>query len=71
VTSTQQQTRPVVLARSRAIWSLRRDMKDIVSPLCDEQVGIWVDGQSIVTDRRTARLLAKRLNQMLDATVKS
>ena len=52
-------------------WSLRKDLKDYVypGPTCEGFV-IWFGGQRIVTDRATARLLAKRINQCLDATVK-
>ena len=51
------------------VWSLRKDHKDYVRSVNDE-ILLWVDGQRIVTDRATARLLAKRINECLDATVK-
>lgn len=50
------------------IWSLRRDMRDFVAAEADGQIGIRVNGSVILCDRATARLLAKRISQCLDAT---
>lgn len=51
------------------VWALRKDFKDYVCPV-HEEIVLRVGGQRIETDRATARLLAKRINQCLDATVK-
>ena len=56
--------------RSYGVWCLRRDLKDYVTPVEDDQVVIWVNGAGIACDRPTARLLAKRINQCLDATTR-
>lgn len=57
------------------VWSLRSDRREYVRPtrnggvhlfLCDVG-GLFYD---ITLDRRTARLLARRLQQMLDATTR-
>ena len=52
-------------------WALRKDFKDYVrlGPT-SEEITLWVGGQCLETDRATTRLLAKRINECLDATVK-
>lgn len=54
--------------RPSVVWSFRKNLRDFVCTEADDQIGIRVDGQTLVCDRPTARLLAKRLNQRLDAT---
>lgn len=51
-------------------WCLRRDMRDLVQTNQLDGISIYVDNTWIDMDRSTARLLAKRINQCLDATVK-
>ena len=51
------------------VWSLRKGSTDYVGPV-GEEIVFWVGFRRIATDRATARLLAKRINQCLDATVK-
>jgi hypothetical protein len=55
-------------ARSSSIWSLRRDLKDYVRTAPEDTVVIFVNDACIYCDRATARLLAKRISQCLDAT---
>jgi hypothetical protein len=54
--------------RPSVIWSLRGDLRDLVCTEAGDQIGIRVNGGTIVCDRATARLLAKRIGQCLDAT---
>ena len=59
--------------RPSTCWSLRRDLRDYVRTMPGDGIQIYVHdgngrGQLIETDRRTARLLARRINQCLDAT---
>ena len=49
------------------IWSLRRNHKDYVRTTPDGRM-IWVNGSTILLDRRTARLLARRINQCFEDT---
>lgn len=55
-------------------WSLRKDHRDNVMVDPDDEDLILVQfaalRSDIQLDRATARLLAKRINQCLDATVK-
>lgn len=57
-------------------WYLRRDTFDIcVETAANDRVDIWGptwrgDSTMITVSRQDARLLAKRINQCLDATVK-
>ena len=48
-------------------WSLRRNHKDYVRTTSDGLM-IWVNGSTILLDRWTARLLARRINQCLEDT---
>lgn len=56
-------------------WALRKDFRDfvMVSPYNEDAITIRLADADIwvAVDRPTARLLAKRINQCLDATVKS
>ena len=56
--------------RGNTAWSLRRDLKDYVTCWQEDSILVYVNQQPVVMSRATARLLAKRLNQCLDATVK-
>ena len=51
-------------------WCLRRDFRDSVRTVAGDLILIFVNDRWIEMDRATARLLAKRINQCLDATVK-
>ena len=51
-------------------WSLRKDHVDYVRTNDEDGITIRVHGHFIVTDRATARLLAKRINECLDGTAK-
>ena len=58
------------------VWGTRRDMSGgYVRTMSDDCIlifepGLSKNGQSIVVDRAEARLLARRINECLDATVK-
>jgi hypothetical protein len=54
------------------VWGLRKDFRDYVrvSQHDNDDIHMHVDGQDIYCDRPTARLLAKRINDCLDKTVK-
>ena len=58
------------------VWSLRRDMGcGYVCTMDDDKVAIFVPSDSgyvagIRVSRKDARLIAKRINECLDATVK-
>lgn len=51
------------------VWCLRKGSTDYVRPV-GEEIVFWVGFRRITMDRATARLLAKRINECLDATVK-
>lgn len=53
-------------------WALRKDFRDsvMVHPDNEDLILMHLWGARVTIDRPTARLLAKRLNQCLDATVK-
>ena len=51
------------------VWCLRKGSTDYVGSV-GEEIVFWVGFRRMETDRATARLLAKRINQCLDATVK-
>lgn len=54
-----------------SIWSLRRDEITVVYTGDDDTICIQGEGDQYLDLSRTdARLLAKRINQCLDATVK-
>jgi hypothetical protein len=61
---------------ANSVWPTRRDLSGAyVKPLGD-RVQLWIperpgaeDGARLLLTRHEARLLAKRLNQCLDATV--
>ena len=55
---------------SGTTWALRRDLKEYVTPAPDDLIEIYFRGTLLTMDRPTARLLAKRINQCLDATRK-
>lgn len=67
-------------ARSRdrapsTVWILRKDMKQYVVTGPDDTIVLCSENSdglitTIVIDRSTARLFAKRINQCLDATRK-
>ena len=60
--------------RPHSIWSLRRDMKSYVCSDGADLIKIHIDGDPmspLVVDRKTARLLAKRLNDCLDGTMRA
>lgn len=54
------------------VWTLRRDdLRTYVRTTDDDKVAIYTpEGYELSMSRSTARLLAKRINQCLDATVK-
>ena len=61
---------------ANSIWPTRRDLSGAYVRAYGEKIQMWVprhagaqDGTAFVIDRAEARLLAKRLNQCLDATV--
>ena len=45
-------------------------MSGYVRTTDDDEITVVVDGHFVSMDRATARLLAKRINQCLDATAK-
>jgi hypothetical protein len=49
-------------------WSLRGDHKDYVRTASPTQLVLYVNGATTVLDRATARLLARRINECLEAT---
>lgn len=51
-------------------WTLRSDFGSWVRTAEDEKIVVYVDHDYIYMSRRDARLVAKRINQCLDATVK-
>ena len=65
--------RPLVWYANRApgrAWALRRDLTDYVCTDTHDEIRIFVNNRALWMTRPTARLLAKRINQCLDATVK-
>ena len=52
------------------IWAARMDLCEYVRPVEDDRILICAGNDWIEVDRPTARLLAKRINECLDATVK-
>jgi hypothetical protein len=53
---------------SGTVWCLRRDFRDYVRTTETDGIMLYVGGQFVYTDRPTARLLARRLNECLDDT---
>lgn len=49
------------------VWSLRRDHREYVRTTTDG-IQVLVDGVFVHMDRMTARLLARRINECLEAT---
>ena len=53
-----------------SVWCLRREQfAPMVGTGPDDVIHIWDDDTILTVSRKDARLLAKRINQCLDATV--
>ena len=55
------------------VWSLRRDFRDYVRTTAPDEIGgagvmAHVHGATLVMSRMDARLLARRINDLLEAT---
>lgn len=51
-------------------WALRKDFLQWVQTAPGDEIRVRTPGGTLYLDRATARLLAKRINECLDATVK-
>jgi len=52
------------------VWYLRRGDKTNFVRTTPDGLFVYVNGTNIFLDRRTARLLARRINECLDATTR-